>query len=63
MGILVALATRTAQQGVELSAKGGRPPSVDDEVGCRVDGEEEVRERDDLLNERCVGAIRLLPLR
>ena len=35
----------------------GTPPCVDYEVGRRVDGEQEVREGDDVLDEGRVGAV------
>ena len=48
---LVAAATAVTghpQQCQQLLPETGTPPRVDEEVGRRVDGEQEVRERDDL---------------
>ena len=49
-----------AQEGEQLLSKAGAPPRVDDEVGRRVDGEQEVREGGDLLDEGCVCAVATL---
>ena len=49
-----------AQEGEQLLPKAGAPPRVDDEVGRRVDGEEEVRKGGDLLDEGRVGAVAAL---
>ena len=45
------------QEGEELLAEPGAPPCVDYEVGRRVDGKQEVREGDDVLDEGRVGAV------
>ena len=41
--------TGPAQQHQQLLPEAGPPPRVDEEVSRRVDGEQEVRERDDLI--------------
>ena len=46
-----------AQEGEELLAETGAPPRVDYEIGRRVDGKQEVREGDDVLDEGRVGAV------